>query len=143
MTTFSNELVGAVDSVSRTAEENSVATKEMMCNSNEVTRAIENIASVSEENSASVEEVSASAEEMSAQVEEVTASAQNLAETAQELQQLVSRFQLANQSSSALPAKTNGKPQSVMHASGARDRHVIMKGKVTPMPKHLTGELRN
>jgi len=95
MNTFASELVNVVDTVSAIVEENTAATEEMSAGSNEVTQSIENIASISEENSASVEEVSASTEEMSAQVEEVGASAQSLTEMAHTLQQIVSRFHLA------------------------------------------------
>lgn len=94
MKTASEDLVGAVDSVSAIVEENTASTEQMAANSTEVNQAIESIASVSEENSAAIEEVSASAEEMSAQVEEVTASAQSLSEMAQVLQELVKMFKL-------------------------------------------------
>jgi methyl-accepting chemotaxis protein len=88
----SNDLVGAIDSVSAVIEENTASTEEMSASSTEVTQAIESIASVSEENSAAVEEVSASAEEMNAQVIEVTASAQALSEMAQALETMVGQF---------------------------------------------------
>jgi methyl-accepting chemotaxis protein len=94
MKTASEDLVGAVDSVSAIVEENTASTEQMAANSSEVNQAIESIASVSEENSAAIEEVSASAEEMSAQVEEVTASAQSLADMAKTLQEVVAQFKL-------------------------------------------------
>jgi methyl-accepting chemotaxis protein len=93
----SDQLIGAMESVSAVVEENMAATEEMTASANEVTQSIENIASVSEENSAAIEQVSASAEEMSAQVEEVTASSLSLAEMAQALQEVVSRFNLVQQ----------------------------------------------
>lgn len=90
----SNMLVSAMDTVSSVVEENTASAEQMAANSSEVTQAVETIASVSEENSAAVEEVSAGAEEMSAQVEEVTASAESLTEMAQALQQIVAQFKL-------------------------------------------------
>jgi len=94
MEASSNELVGAMDSVSAIVEENTASTEEMSAGSTQVTQAIENIASISEENSAATEEVSASTEEMSAQVEEVSASSAALAEMAQALLDIVARFNL-------------------------------------------------
>jgi methyl-accepting chemotaxis protein len=94
MDASTNELVGAMDSVSAVVEENTAATEEMAASAGEVSQAIENIAAISEENSAATEEVSASVEEVTAQVEEVTASAQSLSAMAQELQALVAQFKL-------------------------------------------------
>ena len=90
----SNQLVGAIDMVSKVVENNTFATREMSRNAETVTQAIENIASVSEENSAAVEEVTASTEEVRAQIEEVSDSAKSLEQMAQELQVLMERFRL-------------------------------------------------
>ncbi|HEY9076088.1 MAG TPA: methyl-accepting chemotaxis protein [Anaerolineaceae bacterium] len=89
-----NDLVNAMDSVSKVVEKNIQATDAMEASARQVSAAVENIASVSEENSAAVQEVSASTEEINAQVEEVNASTQQLSEMAAALEQVVSRFTL-------------------------------------------------
>ncbi len=112
MSSLSNDLVGAMDSMSAVVEENTAATEEMAAGAGEVAGAIENIASVSEENSAAVEEVSASAEEMNAQVEEVTASAQSLAEMARALQDVVAQFRLAADGQPGAPVQVAAPPRA-------------------------------
>jgi methyl-accepting chemotaxis protein len=96
MDTSSNELVGAMDSVSAVVEENTAATEEMSASAGLVSEAIENIAAIAEGNNVASEEVSAAVEEVNAQVEEVTASAQSLAAMAQQLQALVAQFRLSD-----------------------------------------------
>ncbi len=88
----SNELVGAMNTVSVVVQENINATKSMLQSSTVVSQSIEAFASVSEENSAAVEEVSASTEEMNAQVDDMSSSAGSLAQLAQKLKEFVSRF---------------------------------------------------
>ena len=95
MSTSSNELVRAMETVSAVVEENTAATEQMAASSNEMMQAMANIASVSEENSAAIEEVSASTEEVLAQVEHVSSSAASLTTMAQGLQQIVAQFTLA------------------------------------------------
>ncbi|MBN1265286.1 MAG: methyl-accepting chemotaxis protein [Anaerolineales bacterium] len=99
----SENLGAAMQSVSAIVEENTAATEEMSGGSSQVSDAMETIASISEENSAAVEEVSAGTEEMSAQVEEVTAAAQSLADMAEMLEEVVSQFQLSEQSAEEKP----------------------------------------
>ncbi|MCP4537017.1 MAG: HAMP domain-containing protein [Chloroflexi bacterium] len=94
MDASTNELVGAMDSVSAVVEENTASTEEMAAGAGEVSQAVENIAAISEENSAASEEVSATIEEVSAQVEEVTASAQSLSAMAEGLTVAVAQFKL-------------------------------------------------
>jgi methyl-accepting chemotaxis protein len=94
MNTSVNEMVGAMDTVSAIVEENTAATEEMAASADEVSQAFENIASISEENSAATEEVSATTEEVTTQTREVSLSAQELRKMAQELQIIVAQFKL-------------------------------------------------
>lgn len=96
MESSSGELVEVMETVSAVVEENSASAEEMSASSDSVREAIDSIAGVSEENSAAAQEVNASSEEMSAQVAEVNHAAQELSKLAAALQQLVTRFKLAD-----------------------------------------------
>ncbi|HNB52075.1 MAG TPA: methyl-accepting chemotaxis protein, partial [Anaerolineales bacterium] len=109
MEKVSNELEGAIASVSAIIEVNSAATKDMATTAGDLSKAIENVASVSEENSAAAEEVSAAAGEVNLQVAEIASEAAGLYELASELLTAVARFRLTA-TSEAPVAPQNGHP---------------------------------
>jgi methyl-accepting chemotaxis protein len=90
----SEELIDAMQAVSRVVHENMFSTQKMTRESQQLNQAIENIASISEENSAAVEEVSASTEELNAQSSEISVAAQSLAGMSQELKSISTQFKL-------------------------------------------------
>ncbi len=90
----SEELIDAMQAVSRVVHENIFSTQKMTRESQQLNQAIENIASISEENSAAVEEVSASTEELNAQSSEISIAAQSLVGMSQELKSISTQFKL-------------------------------------------------
>jgi len=90
----SNELVTAMDTVSAVVEENTAATEMMFSNSQQVTQSIEIITGISEENNASVEKVHSSTGEINTQIEEVMIASQSLLEIAKTLESAVNQFQI-------------------------------------------------
>jgi methyl-accepting chemotaxis protein len=95
------EMIGAMQKIIKTVEENAAATEEMTASSDTVAKAVEATAGVAEENSSASEEVSASTEQMSAQVQEALAAAQSLADTAEEMQKIVGLFRTEGSTSRA------------------------------------------
>jgi methyl-accepting chemotaxis protein len=95
------EMMGAMQKIIKTVEENAAATEEMTASSDTVAKAVEATAGVAEENSSASEEVSASTEQMSAQVQEALAAAQSLADTAEEMQKIVGLFRTEGSTSRA------------------------------------------
>jgi methyl-accepting chemotaxis protein len=92
MSASSSEMVKVIDNISKTAEKNAAATKQMEHNKGLVGDSANSVAATTEENSAATEQMSASAEEMTAQVQQVVASAGALSAMSRELQEAVSRF---------------------------------------------------
>ncbi|MDW8105388.1 MAG: Cache 3/Cache 2 fusion domain-containing protein [Armatimonadota bacterium] len=89
------QVLASVSAVRTAAEENVQAVQSMGAHAQRVAETITTVASVSEEAAASAQEISASAQQ-------VTAASQELSAMAIQLQQLVRRFQLEEETSSAM-----------------------------------------
>ena len=96
----SSGLVSASDAIAAIAQETNAAAESMSSSAEQVALAVESIAAISEENSASAVEVFAATEGMTAKSESVVASAGSLAEMAFSMEELVSRFKLAEDAGS-------------------------------------------
>jgi methyl-accepting chemotaxis protein len=92
MNKASNELVAAIDNVSKVVDQNEAAVVQMAAKAAEVTQSIETIASVSEENSAAVEEISSASAEMADLVSGVNSSAHELETMSKALNQSIRNF---------------------------------------------------
>ncbi len=102
MASQTDGLVAAMQGVSAIVEENTAATEQMSASSAQVGESMQNVAAISEENSAAAEEVSAMTEEMSAQIQEVLAATGQLAQLADALQVEVQRFDLGEDTDTAI-----------------------------------------
>ena len=113
MSVASDGVVAASDAIATIAEQTNASATRMTSAADTVGRSVQAIAAISEENSASAEEVSAATEEMSGQAEEVVAAASSLAEMARQLDQLVARFKIHADVTSAAGSASRSAPTSV------------------------------
>ncbi len=90
-----SEVVGkAMKSLGSITQTTSLATADMLANTNALVAAIDSITKISEDNAASSEEIAASVEEQSATSEEMAASASSLADQSRKLKELLGQFKL-------------------------------------------------
>ncbi|WP_418790505.1 methyl-accepting chemotaxis protein [Phosphitispora sp. TUW77] len=90
----SKDMVSAIDTVAAIVEENSAASSEMTCSSQDVREMVMNIGYVSSQTSQVVKDVATSGEEMRTVVEKIAKSSEVLADMAQQLDSMTASFKL-------------------------------------------------
>jgi methyl-accepting chemotaxis protein len=121
LSTYSSEAANALERI-LTAQENTIHQAQTVAQGAERTMiALGSAASVSEENSASAEEVAAATEQMAAQVEETIAATHHIDELGNNLRQVVSVFNLDEESSNAVHSNSKRKTnKKAYHATERR-----------------------
>ena len=94
MTSYSNQLIKTIQTVSEVAEENTQSVGKMMQGYSEIYKAMDEISTVAEQDSATTEEVAASTEEMRQSISDMAESAKSLAGMAVDLEQIISAFSI-------------------------------------------------
>jgi len=88
------DILKAVDLVTKQIEAVSIASREMATGSNQVVKAVENIAYIAQETSSQTQNVAAAAQQQTASMEEIRHSVTSLSKMSHELDTLVERFNL-------------------------------------------------
>lgn len=93
-----DDIADAVTDAERGVEEISDAAEDQAVSTEEVVAMVDEVSAVSEESAAEASNVSAATEEQTAAIDEVTTSVQGVSQSAKSLQELVTQFQVGEDS---------------------------------------------